>query len=106
MIRPERPIGVVCGSDSLVGNALVSRFAREGWDIITIDDPGTRVHEFASHRAEGDLTHSRVWKAASKRIVDSGLEPHFFVHTPTAGFDQQPVLDLTEKQWRTVLDRN
>lgn len=103
---PDRPVGVVCGSDSLVGRVLVSRLTREGWNIITIDDDGAPVHLAAAYRAEGDLAESQVWQAASKRIVDSGLEPRFFVHTPTAIVDQAPVLDLSEKQWNAVLDRN
>ena len=79
----KRPVGVVCGSDSLVGKALVSRLTREGWDIITIDEDGAPVHLAAAYRAEGDLTESQVWEATSQRIVDSGLEPQFFVHAPT-----------------------
>jgi NAD(P)-dependent dehydrogenase (short-subunit alcohol dehydrogenase family) len=106
MSQSEPPVGVVCGSDSLIGNALVSRLAAEGWHIVTVDDPGCREHEQASFRAEGDLTDSRAWEAVHKQTVDSGLEPRFFVHTPTAAIDAAPVLDLTEKQWSTILDRN
>jgi NAD(P)-dependent dehydrogenase (short-subunit alcohol dehydrogenase family) len=106
MSQSGRSVGVVCGSDSLIGNALVSRFAREGWHIITIDDPGSRAHERASFRAEGDLTDGRVWEAASKHIVDGGLEPLFFVHAPTAAFDPDPILDLSENQWSPILSRN
>ncbi len=65
-----------------------------------------RGHELATFRAEGDLTAGRVWESARKHIVDSGLEPRFFVHAPTAAIDPVPILDLPENQWSTILDRN
>ena len=48
--EPDAPFAVVCGSDSLVGNALLSRLRRARWRIVTIDPPG------AVERRRGDQT--------------------------------------------------
>ena len=70
MSQSERPVGVVCGSDSLIGNALVSRLAGEGWDIVTIDGQGGR--RARSARASAPKVTSR-WPglgSSTERIVD------------------------------------
>lgn len=106
MNETGRPAGIVCGSDSLVGSALVSRLARDGWDIITVDGPDSSEHASALFRVEGDLDDSRVWVEARIHVQDSGLRPQFFVHAPAAVVDRAPVLDLAEEPWKSVLDRH
>jgi NAD(P)-dependent dehydrogenase (short-subunit alcohol dehydrogenase family) len=102
----ERPVAVVCGSDSLIGSALVDRLSRDGWAVLTIDDADTPVHMAASYRSEGKLADSRVWEAVSQRIQDSGMEPRVFIHTPSSAVDTAPVLDLSKLEWSKIFDQN
>jgi hypothetical protein len=60
--EPDAPFAVVCGSDSLVGNALVARLRDERWRIITIDPPGAVEHNVAEIRLHGPLEEPATWQ--------------------------------------------
>ena len=61
--EPDAPFAVVCGSDSLVGNALLSRLRDERWRIVTIDPPGAVAHNAAAIRLHGPLEDPATWQA-------------------------------------------
>ena len=83
--EPDAPVAIVCGSDSLVGKALVSRLGDERWRIITVDPPGTAPHDAAETRLHGPLEETGTWAALQARLRDDGLTPRAFVHA-VSGF--------------------
>jgi NAD(P)-dependent dehydrogenase (short-subunit alcohol dehydrogenase family) len=83
--EPDAPFAIVCGSDSLVGNALVSRLRDERWRIVTIDPPGAMEHNAAEIRLRGPLEDPATWQALRHRLRDDGISPRAFVHA-VSGF--------------------
>ena len=73
-------MAIVCGSDGLVGKALVSRLSDERWRIITVDPPGAIPHHAAETRLHGPLEETATWKALQLRLRDGGMTPRAFVH--------------------------
>ena len=57
--EPDAPVVIVCGSDSLVGKALVSRLGDERWRIITVDPPGAVPHHAVETRIHGQAGNRR-----------------------------------------------
>jgi NAD(P)-dependent dehydrogenase (short-subunit alcohol dehydrogenase family) len=82
---PDAPVAIVCGSDSLVGKALVSRLSDERWRIITVDPPGATASYGADIRHYGPLEETGTWTALQARLHDGGLTPRAFVHA-VSGF--------------------
>jgi NAD(P)-dependent dehydrogenase (short-subunit alcohol dehydrogenase family) len=83
--EPVSPVAIVCGSDSLVGRALISRLGDERWRIITVDPPGAVPHHAAETRLHGPLEETATWEALQARLRDDGLTPRAFVHA-VSGF--------------------
>jgi NAD(P)-dependent dehydrogenase (short-subunit alcohol dehydrogenase family) len=79
------PVAVVCGSDSLVGRALVSRLGDERWRIITVDPPGAVPHHAVETRIHGPLEETATWEGLQAHLRDDGLTPRAFVHA-VSGF--------------------
>jgi NAD(P)-dependent dehydrogenase (short-subunit alcohol dehydrogenase family) len=78
-------VAIACGSDSLVGKALVSRLGDEQWRIITVDPPGAVPHDAAETRLHGPLEETATWVALQECLRDDGLTPRAFVHA-VSGF--------------------
>jgi NAD(P)-dependent dehydrogenase (short-subunit alcohol dehydrogenase family) len=78
--EPDAPVAIVCGSESLVGRALVSRLRDERWRIVTVDPPGAAEHHAAEIRLYGPLQEPATWQALLKRLRDDGVAPLVFIH--------------------------
>ena len=78
--EPDAPVAIVCGSDSLVGSALVSRLRDERWGVVTVDPPGVTSHHAAEIRLHGPLQEPATWQALPKRLRDDGVAPLAFIH--------------------------
>ena len=81
----DAPVAIVCGTDSLVGNALVSRLRDERWRIVAIDPPGAVGQQAAEIRLHGPLAESATWQALRDRLRDDGVSPRAFIHA-VSGF--------------------
>ena len=82
---PDAPFAIVCGSDSLIGNALVLRLRDERWRIVTIDPPSADEHHAAEVRLHGPLEEIATWQALRERLRDDGISPRAFIHA-VSGF--------------------
>ncbi|HEX2281785.1 MAG TPA: SDR family oxidoreductase, partial [Thermomicrobiales bacterium] len=82
---PDAPVAIVCGSDSLVGNALVSRLGEAQWRIVTIDSPGADEHHAAESSFLGPLEDPATWQALREHLRLDGLSPRAFIHA-VSGF--------------------
>jgi len=78
--EPDAPVAIICGSDSLVGAALVSRLGDERWRVVTIDQPGAAAHHAAEIRLHGPLAEPATWQALRERLRDHGVAPRAFIH--------------------------
>jgi NAD(P)-dependent dehydrogenase (short-subunit alcohol dehydrogenase family) len=78
-------VAIVCGSDSLVGRALVSRLGDERWRIITVDPPRAVPHDVAETRFHGPLEEPGTWEVLQARLRVDGLTPRAFIHA-VSGF--------------------
>jgi NAD(P)-dependent dehydrogenase (short-subunit alcohol dehydrogenase family) len=98
-IEPDAPVAIVCGSDSLVGNALVFRLSDERWRIVTVDPPGAVEHEAAEIRLRGPLAEPATWQALQERLRGDGVSPRAFIHTVSgfAGPDSPPDAALKDQ---------
>jgi NAD(P)-dependent dehydrogenase (short-subunit alcohol dehydrogenase family) len=81
----DAPVAIVCGTDSLVGNALVSRLRDERWRIVAIDPPGAVGQQAAEFRLHGPLAESATWQALRDRLRDDGVSPRAFIYA-VSGF--------------------
>ena len=82
---PDARVAIVCGSDSLIGNALVSRLGEAGWRIVTIDPPGAVEHDAAEIRLQGPLDEPATWQALREQLPVDGASPRAFIHA-VSGF--------------------
>jgi NAD(P)-dependent dehydrogenase (short-subunit alcohol dehydrogenase family) len=96
-------LAVVCGSDSLVGRALVSRLHDNGWRIVTIDPSGARPHPAADASIRGDIWENAPWRELQQRIRDSGQPVRAFVHA-VSDFDGSSVLGNAEPAGQNAID--
>ena len=78
--QSKRPAAVVCGSDTRIGAALVSRLADAGWEMFTLDPLGTAPHPAASERFQGSIEQDGVWTQLEARLSQRGTTPRAFVH--------------------------
>jgi NAD(P)-dependent dehydrogenase (short-subunit alcohol dehydrogenase family) len=78
--QEERPVAVVCGSDTAIGAALVSRLGDESWAVVTVDSAGTPSHPAASERIQGEIDRDDVWSDLAARLNQRGTPPRVFVH--------------------------
>jgi NAD(P)-dependent dehydrogenase (short-subunit alcohol dehydrogenase family) len=76
----EPPVAVVCGSDTAIGAALVTRLRDEGWHVVTVDPAGTQPHPAASDRVQGEIDQDRVWTELAARLNQHDTTPRVFVH--------------------------
>ena len=83
--EPDAPFGIVCGSDSLIGNALAAWLGDERWRIVTIDPPGALEHHAAEIRLHGPLEEPAPWQVLRQRLRDDGVSPRAFIHA-VSGF--------------------
>ena len=60
----ERPLAIVCGSDSLAGSAIVTRLNAMGWDIVTIDRVHAGFHPDALLALHGEVQDEALWAAS------------------------------------------
>jgi NAD(P)-dependent dehydrogenase (short-subunit alcohol dehydrogenase family) len=97
---------IVCGSDTPVGGALVSRLHGSGTQVITIDLPGGAVHPAAVLRLAGDLADERDWRSFTQAIQGHSLNPAMLAYTISESERPAPLLDLEQADWDRVVSRN
>lgn len=104
--REERPVAVVCGSDTSVGSALVARMHRDGIGVVTVDMPGTVASPSVALALEGELGEETAWADIQARIREGGKAPGMLIHA--AGVSEGPVrpLELEQAGWDSVLTQN
>jgi NAD(P)-dependent dehydrogenase (short-subunit alcohol dehydrogenase family) len=79
------PIAVVSGSDTLVGQTLVSRLSDGGWRVVAVDAPGATRHPDAAKSVQGELWEEAFWDALRTRLAGNASTPVAFVHA-VSGF--------------------
>ena len=100
--EPDAPVAIVCGSDSLVGKALVSRLGDERWRIITIDPPDAVPHFAAETSLQGPLEEIATWEALQARLREDRITPRAFVHAVSGFVSPDSSLGADEKCGETV----
>jgi NAD(P)-dependent dehydrogenase (short-subunit alcohol dehydrogenase family) len=76
----DRPLAIVCGSDSSVGSTLTSCLRDEGWRVVTIDAPGAPAHPAANATINGVLADVATWEALAARLETCTAAPLAFIH--------------------------
>jgi NAD(P)-dependent dehydrogenase (short-subunit alcohol dehydrogenase family) len=84
-LERDAPVAIVCGNDSLVGNALVARLKDQRWRVATIDPLGADPHHGAEISLYGPLGEPATWQALRDRLRDHRLSPQVFIHA-VSGF--------------------
>ena len=86
----ERPLAIVCGSDSLAGSTIVTRLAAIGWDVITIDPVRAGFHPDALLAVHGEVQDEALWAALRVELNAMGRQPRAFVFAATNWGDASP----------------
>ena len=97
---------IVCGSDTPVGGALVSRLYGSGTQVITIDLPGGAAHPAAALRLAGDLADERDWRVFGQAIQGCGLSPAMLAYAISETDGPALLPDLDQADWDRVVSRN
>lgn len=100
--EPDAPVAIVCGSDSLVGKALVSRLGEKRWRIITVDSPGAMSHHAAEIRLRGPLEEIATWETLLACLREDRITPRAFVHALSGFASPDSSLGSDEKCGETV----
>jgi NAD(P)-dependent dehydrogenase (short-subunit alcohol dehydrogenase family) len=96
------PIAVVCGSDTLVGGALVARLVAEGTAVVTLDFPQAGNIDGAQLQLHGDLLVESAWTAFAAALRERGLVPTSLVSTLHRSDAPLEALDLPQERWDDV----
>ena len=109
------PVAIVTGADSGIGRASAAMLAEKGWDVgITFhqDDEGAQEvkREIESHGRRCEVRELDLNEAATVQpLVDEMIAAlggcDLFVNNAGMGIEA-PFLELSEDEWRTVLDVN
>jgi NAD(P)-dependent dehydrogenase (short-subunit alcohol dehydrogenase family) len=82
----DDPVAVVCGSDSLVGAAVLARMHDAGWRTVAVDGPDAASNPIADVALQGPIWEERFWATTRERLAATGVQPDVFVHAQS-GFD-------------------
>lgn len=97
---------IVCGSDTPVGGALVSRLYRSGTPVITIDLPEGAAHPAAALQLAGDPADERDWRVFAQAIQGHRLSPALLAYTISESDGPALLPDLDQADWDRVISRN
>ena len=97
---------IICGSDTPVGGALVSRLHGSGTQVITIDLPGGAAHPAAALRLAGDLADERDWRSFTQAIQGHSLNPAMLAYTISESEQPVSLQDLDQADWDRIVSRN
>jgi NAD(P)-dependent dehydrogenase (short-subunit alcohol dehydrogenase family) len=95
-------VGVVCGSDTLVGGALVARLLAEGTAVVTLDFPDAGKIDGAQLQLYGDLLVEATWASFAAALRERGLAPTSLVSTLHGSDAPLEALDLPQERWDDV----
>jgi NAD(P)-dependent dehydrogenase (short-subunit alcohol dehydrogenase family) len=84
----DRPLAVVCGSDSLTGSAVAARLTALGWNIAAIDGAGAAFHPNAIFAVHGNLHDQALWAAFQVDLDAMGRRPHAFIYAADSALGQ------------------
>lgn len=99
-------VAVVCGSDTPVGDALVTHLHATGTEVITVDAPGTASHPAAHLRLQGHLRDESTWEDTRTTIGTSRKVLNAFIHIASVSEGSIGPLELPAESWDKVLDQD
>src|SRR5205823_3744134 len=96
-------VAIVCGGDTPVGGALVSRLHGSGTQVITIDLPGGTAHPSAALRLAGDLADERDWRSFAQAIQIYSPSPTLLAYAISESDAPALLPDLDQADWDRVV---
>ncbi len=86
----DRPLAIVCGSDTLSGGEIVFRLSAMGWDVFTVDPDCAGFHPNATFAMHGDASDEALWASLQVDLGAMGRQPRFFVHAMSGSPHEPP----------------
>ncbi len=86
----DRPLAIVCGSDSLTGSVMVSHLSGLGWDVFTVDPARAGFHPDAAFAIHGDVGDENLWASLRVDLDTLHRQPRLFVHAVSELLAESP----------------